>query len=156
MSKPVSSTESICRNRNATFRYEVLEKLDCGIMLVGSEVKSLRDHRASLDEAFARLRDGALWLFGFHIAPYEQAGPRNHEPLRPRKLLLHRSELDKLLPKLQQKGLTLIPIHAFFNERGICKIRLGLARGKKTHDKRQSLRERDDKRNMQRAMRRTR
>ncbi|GMU37429.1 MAG: SsrA-binding protein SmpB [Phycisphaerae bacterium] len=156
MSKKPESPSAVCRNRNAAFKFEILEKTECGIVLLGSEVKSLRTGRASLDEAFARFRDGAIWLFAFHIPPYEQAGPTNHEPTRPRKLLLKRSELQRIEAKLQQKGLTLIPTSAYFNERGLLKITLGLARGKKLHDRRQSLRERDDRRQMQRAERRSR
>lgn len=150
--KPVDS-RSICRNRNIAMRYEVLDQFECGLALLGSEVKSLRENRGSLDEAFARFRDGELWLFGFHVAPYAHAGGRGHDPIRPRKLLLHRDELRHLRPRLDQQGLTLVPVEAYFNARGLIKIRLALARGKKLHDKRQILRARDDRREMDRAMR---
>ncbi len=145
---------SICRNRQAAFRYQILEKIECGIVLRGSEVKSLRAHRASLDESFARIQDGELWLYGFHIAQYDPAGDRNHDPLRVRKLLVKRGELRRLTPKCLQRGLTLVPTRAYFSERGLVKIGLALARGKSRHDKRQSLKEREHKREMDRAMRR--
>lgn len=135
-------------------RFEVLEKVECGIMLVGSEVKALREHRASLDEAFARIRDRELWLFGFHIGAYNPSGAGGHELLRARKLLVHRRELDKLDQRVQQKGLTLVPLSAYFGDRGIVKISLAVARGKATHDKRQTLKEREHKREMDRAVRR--
>lgn len=143
----------ICRNRQAAFKFEILEKIECGIALVGSEVKSLRDRRASLDEAFARIRNGELWLQGFHIGPYDPAAGRGHEALRLRKLLVHGSELRRLTPKVEQRGLTLVPLAAYFNERGIAKITLALARGKTLSDKRQNIKAREHRREMDRAVR---
>lgn len=143
----------ICRNRQAAMRFELLEKVECGIVLCGTEVKSLRAGRASLDDAFARPQDGALWLCGLHIPVYAPAADRNHEPLRVRKLLLHRRELTKIDQRVQQKGLTLVPLSAYFNERGLVKISLAIARGKATHDKRQTLKDREHKREMERSVR---
>jgi len=155
MKKSKAQTDrTICRNRQAAMRFEILEKVECGIVLVGSEVKSLREHRASLDEAFARVRDGELWLHGFHVAVYGPAGAAGHEPLRVRKLLVHRREIGRLDQRVQQKGLTLVPLSAYFGDRGIVKISLAVARGKATHDKRQTIKEREHKREMDRAMRR--
>ena len=148
------SRRVICRNKQAGFRYEILAKIDCGIVLFGTEVKSLREGRGSLDESFARINRGELWVFGFHIGPYDAAAQRNQNALRVRKLLLHKSELRKLIPKSEQRGLTLVPILAYFNERGLVKIRLAVARGKSSRDKRQSLKEREHKREMDRATRR--
>lgn len=154
MSKRQSADPAVCTNRKARFRYEILEKLECGIVLRGCEVKSLRDRLVSIEEAYCRVEDGELWLIGAHIAPYSHAATQPYEPNRRRKLLVHRSELRKLLPKVEQKGLTLVPLRVYFNERGIAKVSVGLARGKTHGDKRQSLKQRDHKREMDRAMKR--
>lgn len=151
MAKKAPADPAICTNRKARFRYEILEKLECGVVLQGSEVKSLRDRQASIEEAYCRVEKGELWLIGAHIAPYSHARTQVHEPNRQRKLLVHRAELRKLLPKVEQKGLTLVPLKLYFNDRGIAKITIGLARGKTHSDKRQSLKERDHKREMDRA-----
>jgi len=156
MRKSTGQDNLICRNRQAGFRYEILEKIECGIVLCGTEAKSLREHRGSLEEAFARIQDGELWLCGFHIAQYEPAAGLNHNPLRVRKLLVRKQQLRKLTPNVQQRGLTLVPLRAYFNERGIVKIALALARGKSQHDKRQTLKAREHKREMDRAVRRRR
>jgi len=156
MPKKPASPAAVCRNRNAGFRFDILERIECGILLTGSEVKSLRDRKASLEESYARFQGPELWLIGAHIHPYAQAGPRNHEPNRARKLLLHRRELDRLRLEIQQQGLTLVPVEAYFNDRGILKITLGLARGRKIADRRQKLREKDHKRDIDRAMHRRR
>ena len=156
MAKKQASDNTICRNRQARFRYELIENIEAGVVLSGTEVKSLRAGGGSLDESFARLRDGEVFLFGFHIPPYANAGPYNHDPTRPRKLLLKRREIDKIEPKLTQKGLTLVPVSAYFNERGLVKIRLALARGKTFGDKRQNLKRKTHQRDMAQAMRRRR
>ena len=156
MAKKKTPDNSVCRNRKASFRFELLEKLECGIELRGTEVKSLRDHKASLEESYARLEDGELFLVGCHISPYTHGNVFNHDPLRRRRLLVHRQELRKLKPKVEQKGLTLVPIRIYFNERGIAKLTIALARGKNVSDKRQDMKARDDKRDMDRAMRRRR
>jgi len=142
------------RNKKARFNFEILEQLEAGISLTGSEVKSLRDGRASLEEAFAVIRDDEAFLRDCNISPYPQAGYAQHKPTRERKLLLHRREIRKLLGKVTQKGLTLVPLKMYFNERGRVKVLIGLVRGKKLHDKRQDIRRRDDQRAMDRAMRR--
>lgn len=146
----------ICTNRKASRRFEFLEKLECGLVLGGTEVKSLRERGASLDEAYARIDGGELWLVGCHIAPYSHGSTLAHEMNRKRKLLVHRTELSKLIPKVEQRGLTLVPLSMYWNERGIAKVQIALARGKSISDKRQSLKERDDKREMERATRRRR
>jgi SsrA-binding protein len=144
----------ISENRKARHRYEILEHLECGLILLGSEVKSLRDGKVSLDEAYVRLRDGGLWLVGADIPEYKQATIWNHEPKRPRQLLVHANQARKLSARIQEKGLTLIPLSMYFNERGIAKVSIGVCRGKKLFDKRQTLRAADAKRQIDRASRR--
>jgi SsrA-binding protein len=138
------------RNRRARHEYEVLEKLEAGLVLTGTEVKSLRAGKANLQDAFARFDRGELWLYNLHISPYEQGNRFNHDPLRPRKLLLQRSELRKLVGQVEQQGLTLVPLDIYFR-RGIAKVTLALVRGKKLHDKRDDLRRKDAEREMERA-----
>ncbi len=144
--------ELIDENRKARHDYEILEELECGIMLVGSEVKSIRDHRVSLKEAFCQFRAGELYLQQAHIAEFVQAHARNHMPLRVRKLLLHRRELDRLYDAVKQQGLTIVPLAMYLKDRRI-KLLIGLARGKKLHDKRAAIKEREQKLEMQRAKR---
>lgn len=146
----------ICRNKRAVHRFELLEKIECGVVLHGSEVKSLREGQASLEEAFARIENGELWLLGLHIGAYRHSPSQPHSPLRRRKLLVHGRELRKLRPKTEQKGLTLVPLDIHLNERGIVKVTLCVARGKRMHDKREDLRQRDQQREMDRAMNRRR
>ena len=155
MAKSTPSPPHI-RNKKARLRYQILETLECGLVLLGTEVKSLRQGRASLDEAFARITNGEIWLHGFHISPYEHGNVHNHDPLRPRKLLLHNRQIAKLQPKVLQRGLTLIPLNVYFSPRGLAKVELALVQGKTHRDKRQDLRKRDDKREMDRALRRRR
>jgi SsrA-binding protein len=143
----------IARNKRARFEYEILEKVEAGIVLLGSEVKSLRARKVSLAEAYARFQDGELFLVGCDIAPYAEASYLDHEPKRPRKLLLHRRQLDKLAGKLAERGLTLVPLGMHFNRRGIAKVSLGLARGKQLYDKRRQLKDRQQKRDIARQMR---
>jgi len=133
----------------------VLDTLECGIVLVGSEVKSLRGGRLSLDEAYGRLTRGEVWLMGCDIAEYVQANRLNHQPRRPRKLLMHRREIKKFASQAMEKGLTLVPLKMYFKE-GRAKVLLGICRGKKLHDKRESMKTAAVKRDIQRAMRRER
>jgi SsrA-binding protein len=144
----------ISENRKARHRFEIMETLECGIVLVGSEVKSLRNGKLSLDESYGRMRNGELWLVGADIPEYQQATIWNHDPKRPRKLLVHSRELRKFANKAHEKGLTLVPLKAYFNERGIAKLVMGLCRGRKLQDKREALKNADVKRDLQRAMRR--
>jgi SsrA-binding protein len=126
------------------------------MILAGSEVKSLRTGRISLDESYARVRDGEVWLIGCDIPEYPQATVWNHAPKRPRKLLLHKREVDKFASQAHEKGLTLVPLKIYFNERGVAKVLIGLCRGRKLHDKRESLKKEDVKRDIERAVRRKR
>jgi SsrA-binding protein len=153
--KPGTQTPTI-RNKKASHKFEILQKLECGLVLRGTEVKSLREGKASLDESHVRIRNDELWLIGCHIAPYEHGNVMNHEPTRPRKLLVHRSELRKLAPKIVQAGLTAVPLRIYFNQRGLAKCTIALARGKAHRDKREDIRKREQKREMDRAMRRGR
>ena len=155
MAKSTPSPARI-RNKKARLRYQVLEELECGLVLLGTEAKSLRQGRASLDEAFARITNGEIWLHGFHIPPYEHGNVHNHDPLRPRKILAHRREIARLLPKVRQRGLTLIPLSVYFSARGLAKVQIALVQGKTHRDKRQDLQKREHKREMDRAVRRGR
>jgi SsrA-binding protein len=139
-------------NRRARFEYEFLERFEAGIALTGTEIKSIRTGQISIAEAYARVRDGELWLLGMHVPPYKQGSFSNHEPNRPRKLLLHRSEIDRLAAKAAEKGFTLVPTRLYF-KRGKVKIDIALARGKKLWDKRRETKERDAKRDMAREVR---
>ena len=141
-------------NRRALHEYHIEAKLECGIALLGSEVKSLRDGKLSLDEAYGRVKGSDVWLVGADIAEYPQATLWNHVPKRPRKLLLRSEEREKFANKAHEKGLTLVPLRIYFNARGLAKVQLGLCRGKKLHDKRESLKKADSKREIDRAMRR--
>ncbi|MEL7497112.1 MAG: SsrA-binding protein SmpB [Planctomycetota bacterium] len=143
----------IADNRRARHRFEILQQVECGIMLIGSEVKSIREGNISLNEAYVRVEEGELWLIGADIKEYRQASFWNHKPKRSRKLLVHKSELQKLSAKAFEKGLTLVPLKMYFNARGIVKVLVGVGRGKKLHDKRQSLKEADNKRRLSREMR---
>jgi len=146
------SQKPVIQNRKARFRYELLDCVECGIILIGAEVKSLRDGQGSLAEAFATINDNEVWLHGFHIPAYGHS--ESHPPVRPRKLLLHKHEIARLAPKLAMRGLTLIPIQVYFNDHGIAKVSVALAKGKTHRDKRQDMKERDDKREIDRALRR--
>ena len=140
-------------NRRARRDYTIEDTVEAGLVLQGSEVKSLRAGQASLAESWAGPSDGAIWLLNCHIPPYEQAGQGNHEPRRPRKLLLRKREQTRLLEAASREGFTLVPLKIYFNERGIAKLLLGLGKGKKQHDKRQSEKDRDWKRQKARLMR---
>lgn len=151
--KNESREKIVAENRKATHKYEILEKLECGIVLHGSEVKSLRDGKLALDEAYAHVRDGELFLVGADIGLYPQASYMNHQPTRARKLLVHHKELTKLAGRTTEKGLSLVPLRVYFTERGIAKVLLGVGRGKQSHDKREDLKKRDATRDIQREMR---
>lgn len=150
MSKGPSNPPRI-KNRRALHRFEVIEQFEAGIALTGSEVKSLRAGQVSLDEAYGLLRGGEAFLIDMNINHYPQAGYAQHKPTRERKLLLHKAEIKRLISKVTQKGLTLVPLGLHFNDRGLVKVDVALCRGKKLHDKREDLKKRDDERAMQRA-----
>ena len=146
----------IAKNKKAFHDYEILEKVEAGISLLGTEVKSLRQGGAvNFGDAYARMKQGECWLVDLHIAPYVNAALAIHEPTRPRKLLLHKREIRKLGEKIERQGLTLVPIDLYF-KRGMVKVQLGVARGKKLYDKRQSLKKKADERSMAREGRRDR
>ncbi len=146
--------KNISENRKARFKYEIVEQIECGIILVGSEVKSLRDNNISLDESYVRVKGNELWLVGADIAEYKQATLWNHDRRRPRKLLVHANQMRKLASRAQEKGFTLIPLQIYFNERGIVKLIVGVGKGKKMHDKREALKTADSRRSIDRAMKR--
>ena len=140
----------VAENRKARHEYEIIDTLECGIALVGSEVKSLRGGRMSLDEAYGRVEGAEVWLLGSDIPEYEKANQLNHKPKRPRKLLLHRREIAKFAGRAFEKGLTLVPLKMYFKN-GRVKVLLGVGRGRKAHDKRQAIAERESTREIQRA-----
>ena len=140
--KQARAHKTIADNRRARFNYEIGETFEAGIALTGSEVKSLRQGRATIAESYADTRDGELWLVNANIPEYLQAGRFNHAPKRPRKLLLHRRQIDKLAGGVERDGMTIVPLRMYFNERGRAKIELALARGKKLHDKRETEKKR--------------
>ena len=143
----------VAENRKARFNYDIEEKVEAGIVLTGSEVKSLRSGKANIAESYASDEGGEIYLINAHIAEYAQAGRANHEPTRPRKLLLHRREMGRLAGAIQRQGMTLVPLRLYFNARGIAKIQLGLGKGKKLHDKRETEKKRDWDRQKGRLMR---
>ena len=142
---------TIAENRRAYHRFEITEKIECGIVLFGSEVKSLRNGHVSLDEAYIRFQKDELFLIGANISEYKQANMWNHDTARARKLLAHRRQLDKLGVRALERGQTLVPLKMYFNERGIAKVMVGVGRGKKLHDKRDSLKQADAKRHLDRV-----
>jgi SsrA-binding protein len=143
--------KTIAENRKARHKFNVIETLECGVALVGSEVKSLRNGNLSLDESYGRVRSGELWLIGADIPEYTEANRMNHQPKRPRKLLVHQSEIKKFAMQAHEKGLTLVPLKMYFKS-GRAKLLMGLCRGKKMHDKRDSLKDADSKRHLDREM----
>lgn len=143
--------KTVATNRKARHEYDILETFEAGMVLKGPEVKSLRDGKASFQDAFARLDRAEVWLDGVHISPYEQANRFNVDPVRSRKLLLHREEIRRLVGKVEEKGLTLVPLQIYF-ARGHAKVTLALARGRKLHDKRDALRRKDQEREARRAV----
>lgn len=148
---PPKATRRVAQNRKARHDYEVLDTFECGIALQGSEVKSIREGKVQLRDAYARVQDGEVWLHGVHVSPYAFAsGFGSHDPERPRKLLLHRREIDELRGRSQQQALTLVPLSIYFSD-GRAKVELALARGRKTYDKRHAIAARDAAREVQRA-----
>jgi SsrA-binding protein len=143
----------ISENRKARHKYDVLDTLECGLVLMGSEVKSLRSGRTSLDESYARVKDGEVWLIGCDIPEYREANRFNHNPRRPRKLLMHRREVQKFANRAFEKGLTLVPLKMYFKV-GKAKLLLGICKGRKLHDKREVMKEAAVRRDLQRLMRR--
>ncbi len=147
-----NEVQSIARNRRARHDYHVLDSWEAGIVLSGTEVKSLRDGKANLTDAYGIVKDGEVWLLNLHISPYERGTHFNHEPTRSRKLLLHRKEIRKLIGSVERQGLTLVPLELYFKG-GRAKVRLALGKGKKQHDKRADEKKREDERDMARALR---
>ena len=145
-------SRDVASNRQASHRYHLLEKWECGLMLQGTEVKALRDGKAQIKDGYASVRDGEVWLYNVHIPPYGPASRENHEPERPRKLLMHKREIDRLIGKTREKGLTLVPTRLYFRD-GRAKVEVALAKGKDVGDKRQAIKERELKREMERAIR---
>jgi SsrA-binding protein len=141
----------IATNRQAAYRYNLLEKWECGVQLQGSEVKSLREGGVQLKDGYAEVRDGEVWLQNVHIAPYKPAARENHEPERPRKLLLHANEIERLIGKTAEKGLTLVPTRIYFKGSN-AKVEVALARGKDMRDKRRSIKDREQRREIERAL----
>lgn len=142
----------VATNRKAHHDYFIEEKFEAGIVLKGTEVKSLRDRRVNLQDSYAAVKEGEVFLHHCHISPYSHGNMMNHDPIRTRKLLLHRKEINKLLGKTKQKGLTLIPLRIYFSDQGRAKVELGLAKGKKQHDRRESIKTREAGREVERAI----
>lgn len=147
-----TEVQSIARNRRARYDYHVLDTWEAGLVLSGTEVKSLREGKANLTDAYGVVKDGEVWLLNLHISPYERGTHFNHEPTRSRKLLLHKKEIRKLIGAVERQGLTLVPLELYFKE-GRAKVRLALGKGKKQHDKRADDKKREDERDMARALR---
>jgi SsrA-binding protein len=144
--------KSISVNKKAYFNYEILESLEAGISLLGSEVKAVREGRVTMKDTYADVRNGEIFLFGLHISPYEAANRFNHDPLRERKLLLHRREIRRLTGKIQERGLTLIPTKVLMTDKGLIKVELALAKGKKLYEKKEAMKERDQAREARAAL----
>ena len=150
--KRKAAAGDVATNRQASFRFQLLEKLECGIVLTGTEVKSLREGKAQLKDGYASVDGGELWLHNVHIPPYPPAANANHDPERNRKLLVHRRELERLIGKTRERGLTLVPTRIYFKG-AHAKVELALARGKDVHDKRETIRRREKQREVERALR---
>jgi SsrA-binding protein len=142
----------VSTNRKARHDYELLDTYEAGLALMGSEIKSIREGRVNLREGYVQVRGDELWLVNVHIAPYDQAGDYGHDPLRPRKLLLHRKEINRIISRVQERGLTIVPTVMYLT-RGLAKLEIALARGKKRYDKRETLRKRSSERQIKRALR---
>src|ERR1700754_3893798 len=152
--KRKAASGDVATNRRASYRYNLLERFECGIVLTGTEVKSLREGNAQLKDSYAVVRDGEVWLIGLYIPPYGPASRENHDPERPRKLLLHKSEIERLIGQTRERGLTLVPTRMYFTGEGSrAKVEIALARGKDVYDKRESIRTRDMARDVQRELR---
>ena len=154
MSPKETGERLIASNKKARHEYHILDTYEAGLVLTGSEVKSCRAGKVSLGEGYVRIEDEEAWLIKVNIAEYSHGGYANHIPLRRRKLLLHRREIDRMRARIEQKGYTVVPLRIYFSDRGIVKVELGIGRGKKLHDKRQTLRKREMDRDARRAMRR--
>jgi SsrA-binding protein len=152
MSTPTSGIKVIATNKRATFDFQILEKFEAGLALTGTEIKSIRANQVNLRRSYVQARQDELWLVEAHISPYIHGSRENHDPTRPRKLLLHRREINKIMEQLQQKSLTVIPTRLYLKD-GRAKLEIALARGKQKHDKRQDIAKRDDERRMERALR---
>ena len=148
---PTSGQKTVAVNKKAFFEYEIIERLEAGLVLQGTEVKSLRAGRVSFKDSYARAQDGELWVLNMHVSPYEHGNIWNHDPMRPRKLLLHKREIKRLIGKIEERGLTLVPLRLYFSK-GVAKLEMGLARGKKIHDKRKDIARRDADRDAQREL----
>ncbi len=146
----------IAKNKKANYNYEILERMEAGISLLGTEVKSIRDGKISLKESYAEIKEGEVFLVNCHISPYEPASRFNHDPRRERKLLLHRREIKRLIGKIQEKGLTLVPTMVFFNDKGKVKVEVSLGKGKRAYEKREAIRERDRKRELRAELKKVR
>ena len=152
--KKKAAPGDVATNRQASFKYNLIERFECGIVLTGTEVKSLRDGNAQLKDSYATIKDGEVWLIGAYIAPYPAASRENHDPERPRKLLMHRGQIEKLTGSLNERGFTLVPTRIYFSgERSRAKVEIALARGKDLYDKRDTIKKRDMAREVQRELR---
>ena len=152
--KRKASAGDVATNRQASYRYNLIERFECGIVLTGTEVKSVREGNVQLKDAYAQVRDGEVWLVGVYIAPYGPAARDNHDPERPRKLLLHRNEIERLVARTQERGLTLVPTRVYFaGPRSRAKVEIALAKGKDLYDKRDTIRRREMARDVQRELR---
>src|SRR5947209_20232966 len=152
--KRKAASGDVATNRQASYRFNLPERFECGLVLTGTEVKSLREGKAQLKDSYAAIRDGEVWLIGLYIPPYGPASRENHDPERSRKLLLHRSEIERLIGRTQERGFTLVPTRIYFaGERSRAKVEIALARGKDLYDKRESIRKRDMARDVQRELR---
>ena len=154
--KKDQATGNVAVNKKAYFNFELVEKYEAGIELKGSEVKSLRSSNADLSGSYARIQGDECWLIGANIAPYEKATHEQHDPLRKRKLLMHKQELRKIRTKLDQRGFTFVPLRVYFNSRGLAKVEVALARGKRQFDKRSTISDRQQKRDVDREMKKYR
>jgi SsrA-binding protein len=146
--------KTIASNKKAYFNYEIIESLEAGIALVGSEVKSVRGGRVSLKDSYAEIKNGEVFLVHMNISPYEQANIFNHDPLRDKKLLLHRQEIKRLIGKIREKGYTLVPTKVFFNDKGKVKVEISLAKGKRTYEKKRAIKERELEREVRAELKR--
>jgi SsrA-binding protein len=152
-SGPKNEHKDVSLNRRATHDYEIVERYEAGIALTGSEIKSIRQGKVSLQEAYARPQRGEVWLIGAHVAEYGPASYNGHEPRRSRRLLLHRSQIREIERQVEARGLTLVPLRLYLNKRGIAKVELGVGRGRRAYDKRQAIAKRDAEREVERALR---
>lgn len=141
------------KNKRAFHEYEIIQKFEAGISLKGTEIKSIRSGMVNFKDSFAKIKDGECWLMNFHISPWEKASYFNHEAERPRRLLLHRHEIRRMKSKVEEQGMTLVPLDIYVNDNGFCKITLGIAKGKKTYDKRDALQQKDVQRDKEREQR---